>query len=152
MSSDSDADAPFWQRKTLGEMTPEEWESLCDGCGQCCIVLLEDEEEGGFLETSVACRLFDAGERRCSRYDERKKLVPDCVQVTPQNAGTLEWMPESCAYRRLAEGRGLADWHPLVSGRRESVVEAGIAVSDNLVSEQKVRSRHLWRYVVGRRG
>ena len=77
--------------------------------------------------------------------------MPDCVQVTPENAGALEWMPKSCAYRRLAEGRGLADWHPLISGRLESVVEAGIAVSANLTNERKVRARHLWRYVTGKR-
>lgn len=143
---------PFWEEKTLSEMTAEEWESLCDGCGKCCLVLLEDEDdEGHYLETSVCCRLFDAKARRCTRYDERFRLVPDCVQVSPENAGALKWMPESCAYRRLAEGRGLADWHPLISGRRDSVVKAGIAVRRDLKSEKKVRVRNLWRYVTGER-
>ena len=143
---------PFWEEKSLAEMTPEEWESLCDGCGKCCVVLLEDDEdEETFHETSVCCQLFDPKERRCTRYDERFRLVPDCVQVTPQNAGALKWMPSSCAYRRLAEGRGLAAWHPLVSGRRESVAEAGIAVAADLTNEKKVRLRNLWRFVVGER-
>ena len=154
MSMNVGAVAPFWECKTLPEMTQEEWESLCDGCGQCCIVLLEDEdgEEEGFLETSVCCRLFDPQTRRCTRYDERKTLVPDCVQVTPENAAALDWMPETCAYRRLAEGRGLADWHPLISGRRESVAEAGVSVGPDLTDERKVKTRHLWKYVTGRRG
>ena len=151
MTVEKTANAPFWQEKSLAEMSAEEWESLCDGCRKCCLVLLEDEEEGGFAETSLCCRLFDPKTRRCTRYEERKTLVPDCVQVTPENAGALEWMPKSCAYRRLAEGRGLADWHPLISGRLESVVEAGIAVSANLTNERKVRARHLWRYVTGKR-
>lgn len=145
--------APFWEAKRLDEMTDAEWESLCDGCGRCCIVLLEDTpEEDRFLETNVCCRLFDAVTRRCTRYAERHRLVPDCISVTPKNAGALPWMPDSCAYRRLAEGKGLAPWHPLRSGRAESVAEAGIAVSPDLVSEREVRPRDLWRHVIGRRG
>ncbi|WOI53987.1 YcgN family cysteine cluster protein [Parvularcula sp. LCG005] len=142
---------PFWQAKTLAEMTEAEWESLCDGCGKCCLLLLEEDTMEGeaVLETSLCCRLFDGATRTCRQYADRHSIVPGCVQVTPANAGTLEWMPESCAYRRLAEGRSLADWHPLVSGRRESVVEAGIAVPDNLKSEKKVRARHYHRYVTG---
>ena len=151
MSEDSIGTAPFWVRKTLGEMTPEEWESLCDGCGRCCVVLLEDEEEGGYVETSIGCKLFDPESRRCTRYETRQMLVPGCVKVTAQNAGQLDWMPESCAYRRLAEGRGLAPWHPLISGRAESVAEAGIAVGPDLVNEREVRERHYWRYVIGPR-
>lgn len=137
----------------MREMTQEEWESLCDGCGKCCLILLEDEEEEGrFAETNLCCELFDPKTRRCSRYESRFVLVPDCVQVTPENAATLSWMPATCAYRRLAEGKGLADWHPLVSGRRESVVEVGVAVSPDLINEKKVRARDLWRYVTGHRG
>ncbi len=132
-------------------MTEAEWESLCDGCGKCCVVLLEDEDTDEVYETSVSCQLFDAKARRCTAYERRFALVPGCVQVTPQNAGTLSWMPKSCAYRRLSEGRGLADWHPLVSGRRESVAEAGQAVSPNLRSEARVKASKLWRYVTGQR-
>ena len=121
----------FWEEKSLAEMSRDEWEALCDGCGQCCIVLLEDEDgpQGTYLETKACCRLFDPAKRACSDYDNRLKRVPSCVKVTPDNAATLGWMPKSCAYRRLAEGRGLADWHPLLSGRRESVAEAGVAVA-----------------------
>ena len=132
-------------------MTPPEWESLCDGCGQCCLVLLQDDETEEVHETSVRCQLFDPEARRCTRYDERLRLVPTCVQVTPENAGTLSWMPRSCAYRRLAEGQGLPSWHPLLTGRRESVIEAGVAVGTDLVSEARVRSSRLWRYVTGPR-
>ncbi len=133
-------------------MDEAEWESLCDGCGRCCLVSLEDEDTGEVHETSVHCRLFDPETRRCTAYADRLRLVPGCVEVTPQKAASLSWMPDSCAYRRLAEGRGLASWHPLVSGRRESVAEAGVAVEGRLRSERRVRERDLWRYVTGRRG
>lgn len=142
---------PYWETKALSEMDEGEWEALCDGCGRCCLVSLEDEETGEVLETSVHCRLFDPEARRCTAYEDRLRLVPGCVQVTPEGAGRLSWMPRSCAYRRLAEGRGLADWHPLVSGRAESVAEAGVAVSGPLRSERRVRTRDLWRYVTGER-
>ncbi|ADM09666.1 hypothetical protein PB2503_08054 [Parvularcula bermudensis HTCC2503] len=143
-------DRPFWETKSLGQMSAAEWESLCDGCGRCCLVLLEDEEEEGrYHETSLCCQLFDPQTRRCTRYAERRLIVPDCVKVSPDNAGTLSWMPESCAYRRLAGGRGLAPWHPLRSGRRESVVEAGVAVDGQLTNEREVSLDELWRYVTG---
>lgn len=144
---------PFWERKALADMTQSEWESLCDGCGRCCLVLLEDveaepdEPEARFFETSVCCELFDPKTRRCTNYKQRAQLVPGCVTLAPDTAKTLEWMPESCAYRRLAEGRGLADWHPLVSGQRDSVVEAGVAVSTDLVNEKTVSTDELWKFV-----
>ena len=141
--------APFWQTKTLAEMTEAEWESLCDGCGKCCLVLLEDEDTGEIGETSLHCQLYDPGTRRCTAYADRHRLVPGCVKVTAANVRQLGWMPTSCAYRRLAEGRGLASWHPLVSGRAESVAEAGEAAGPGLVSEARVRARDLWRYVTG---
>ena len=126
---------PFWETKTLSEMTPKEWESLCDGCGRCCIYVLHNEETDEVFETDVACTRFDVKKRRCSDYANRMKKVKDCVQLTPENVGALKWMPKTCAYRRLAEGKKLLSWHPLISGDKNSVVRARIAVSPDLVSE-----------------
>ena len=129
---------PFWETKTLGEMTDAEWESLCDGCGRCCVYILHNEETGDVFETDVACTLFDAKKRRCTDYKNRSARVPDCVRLTPQNANALSWMPETCAYRRLARGQGLADWHPLITGDPESVARAGVAVPPDLTPEDEI--------------
>jgi hypothetical protein len=126
---------PFWETKKLTEMTPKEWESLCDGCGRCCIYVLHNEETGEVFETDVACTLFDVKKRRCSDYQNRLERVKDCVELTPDNVGALKWMPKTCAYRRLAEGKTLLSWHPLISGDRNSVARARVAVSSKLVSE-----------------
>lgn len=128
----------YWERKTLAEMDDHEWEALCDGCGRCCLVLLTDEDTGETFETDVACRLFDASARRCRDYEARHARVPDCLRLTPESAGALPWMPQSCAYRRLARGEGLADWHPLVSGDPNGAAAAGIAVPAHLDSEDAV--------------
>lgn len=122
------ASPPFWTSKTLAEMNEAEWESLCDGCGRCCLIKMEDEDTGQYYFTDVACRLFDETTCRCRDYPNRDREVPDCVRLTPDNAGSFGWMPPSCAYRLLAEGKSLPDWHPLVSGRAESVREAGASV------------------------
>ncbi|MBN8552256.1 MAG: YcgN family cysteine cluster protein [Caulobacterales bacterium] len=126
---------PFWETKQLHAMTEAEWESLCDGCGLCCLVRFEDEETLEVIPTRVHCKLFDPQLCRCSDYENRKATVPDCIKLTPFNVEALEWMPKSCAYRRLHEGRGLAWWHPLVSGDPETVHKAGISVRGETISE-----------------
>jgi uncharacterized protein len=128
----------FWQTKRLEAMTREEWESLCDGCGLCCLIRFEDEDTGEVFPTRVHCKLFDGDLCRCTDYENRKAQVPDCIQLTPGNIQALGWMPKSCAYRRLHEGRGLADWHPLVSGDPESVHRAGVSVRGQTVSEDRL--------------
>ena len=130
------ASRPFWETKSLKEMTPREWESLCDGCGLCCLIRFEDEDTGEIIPTRVHCRLFDSESCACSNYADRKRHVPDCIKLTPQNVSTLKWMPLSCAYRRVNEGRGLADWHPLISGDPESVHRAGVSIRGETVSEE----------------
>ncbi len=142
------AGEPFWRRKPLGEMSRREWESLCDGCGKCCLVKLEDEDTGEIETTDVACRLLDIGTCRCTDYGHRKRRVPDCVRLTPDNIGALRWMPSTCAYRLLAEGGDLFDWHPLVSGDPETVHRAGVSLRGRAVSERRVRDEDLADRVV----
>lgn len=123
----------FWERKSLSQMNEAEWEALCDGCARCCMVKLEDENTGRVRYTALVCGLLDIDTCRCTRYPDRHKLVKDCVELSPDMAGTLRWLPRSCAYRRLAEGRELADWHPLISGNPQSVHRAGVSVRGNVV-------------------
>ena len=135
-----DAELPFWKQKTLEEMTDPEWESLCDGCGRCCLVKLEEEETGKIHFTDLSCKLLDAKACRCSDYAKRQETVHDCVKLTPKAVRELSWLPVTCAYRRLGEGRGLASWHPLVSGRAESVVEAGVSVRGRIFASEACMS------------
>jgi uncharacterized cysteine cluster protein YcgN (CxxCxxCC family) len=128
-------DVPFWRKKTLGEMSRAEWESLCDGCGRCCLNKLEDMDTGEIFWTDVACKLLDGESCRCKDYRGRKKLVPDCVKLTARGVPRLSWLPPTCAYRLIDEGRALYWWHPLVSGDPESVHLAGISVRGRTVSE-----------------
>ena len=126
---------PYWETKSLQQMNAAEWEALCDGCGLCCLVRFEDEDTGQVTPTRVHCKLFDPDACSCSNYEDRQRTVPDCVKLTPGNISDLPWMPLSCAYRRLHEGRGLAWWHPLVSGDPETVHTAGVSIRGQTINE-----------------
>lgn len=127
---------PFWHSKSLDAMSRDEWESLCDGCGRCCLHKLREDRTEKLHFTNVACRLLDGATARCSNYAERRRFVPDCIQLTPQLLNEIDWLPPSCAYRLIQEGRDLPWWHPLVSGRPETVIEAGISVAGRVVAER----------------
>jgi len=126
---------PFWETKSFDEMTVEEWESLCDGCAKCCLFKIEDISTGKINFTDIACRLLDIDKCRCKVYEHRSEIVKDCIHLTPEKVHQVSWLPESCAYRRLLEGRGLARWHPLISGNRDSVHQANISILGKVVSE-----------------
>lgn len=128
---------PFWKAKTLEQMDNKEWESLCDGCGQCCLHKLEDDETGDVSYTNVACRLLDLETCRCTNYPRRKKLVPDCVILKPKDVSNFKWLPDTCAYRLISERKDLFPWHPLISGSNSMVHKAGISVSNKAVSERE---------------
>ncbi len=130
-------DTPFWE-KPLNELDAGEWEALCDGCGRCCLHKLEDEETGAIFPTNVACALLDRRNGQCSDYTHRKKRVFDCVVLDRAKLGTLDWLPQSCAYRLRAEGKPLRPWHYLISGSRETVHEAGQSTRGWTVSEVDV--------------
>lgn len=129
-------DEPFWLRKSLDEMSLDEWESLCDGCGRCCLHKLEDMETREISYTNVACSMLDVGACRCTNYVERTFRIPDCVELTPTTLKTVKWLPPTCAYRLVGEGKPLYGWHPLVSGDPDTVHSAGISVRGLAVREQ----------------
>jgi uncharacterized protein len=138
---------PFWRTKTLRQMSSEEWESLCDGCGKCCLVKLIDDLTDELHFTTVACRLLDCTSCRCGDYENRKQIVPDCVVLSPRVVEDLPWMPSTCAYRLVHDGKDLHWWHPLVTGRPETVHEAGISVKGRAVSERDVPDESLPDYI-----
>ena len=133
----------FWETKKLNEMDRAEWESLCDGCARCCLHKLEDEDTEEVFYTDVVCRYLDQDACRCTEYQDRNRLVQNCVWLTPDDVEAFHWLPTTCAYRLVAEGKPLNDWHPLISGRAESVQEAGIAVTGSCVSEEFVHEEEL---------
>lgn len=137
----------FWQHKTLAQMTRAEWESLCDGCGRCCLHKLEDEDTGELAFTRVACHQLDLSRCRCRVYGERQQRVADCLVLSPESP-YLEWLPATCAYRLVSEGKPLPEWHPLISGDPDSVHRAGISVRGWAVSEEHVDPDELETHIV----
>ena len=129
-------DMPFWKSKTLAELNDSEWESLCDGCGRCCLVKLEDEDDGTIHFTDIGCRLLDGASCRCADYPNRTARVSDCVRLTAENLAELNWLPPTCADRLVAAGRDLYWWHPLVSGDPETVHAAGVSVRDRIFADE----------------
>ena len=156
----ADDSLPFWKTKTLAEMSDSEWESLCDGCGRCCLVKLEEDlshlgpeaeatANPSIYFTNIGCRLLDTQSCRCRNYPGRSASVPDCVRLTPEVVNEIGWLPPTCAYRRLAQGRDLAWWHPLVSGDPETVHTAGISVRGRVVAlEDELGKDSLEDYIV----
>lgn len=141
---------PFWETTSLKDMTRKQWESLCDGCALCCLHKLEDEDTEEVYYTDVHCRYMDTANCNCTVYLERQEKVPNCVWLTPDQASEFHWLPDSCAYRVLAEGRKLAEWHPLISGDPNSVHEAGVSikgkgVADNQVAEEDWEDHIIWK-------
>jgi len=128
----------FWETKTLAQMSAEEWESLCDNCGKCCLHKLEEEDTGELAFTSVCCDLIDLETCRCTRYSERCTLVPDCIDLKQHDFAEYNWLPATCAYRLLTDGKPLPDWHPLVSGNPESVKDAGVTITSYAIKESQV--------------
>lgn len=133
------SEEPFWKTTPLGRMTRAQWESLCDGCAKCCLHKLEDGDSGEIHYTEVACRLLDLGSCRCSDYSRRARLVPECLTLTPDNLPQAYWLPASCAYRLLAEGRTLPEWHPLVTGDPGSTLRAGHSIAGRAIAEAEAR-------------
>lgn len=138
----------FWQEKSLAQMTPAEWESVCDGCGKCCLHKLEDEDDGEVYYTAVACQLLDTDTCRCTDYPNRKARVPECLTLTLDDLQEFEWLPSTCAYRLLAEGEPLPDWHPLVSGDPDAIHRAGMSVAGKVVPEAQVAPDEMEEYII----
>lgn len=139
---------PFWESKSLDEMSLAEWESLCDGCGKCCLQKLEDESNGNVFYTRVACRYLDDASCQCTAYEDRHRLVANCVWLKPEDVKVFHWLPATCAYRLVAEDKPLPEWHYLISGSRDTVHEAGISVRGRVLSEEDVHPDGLEEHIV----
>ena len=138
----------FWKKYPLDALNAQEWEALCDGCGLCCLVKLEDEDTQEVAYTKVACKLLDCTTARCSNYPERLDYVPDCIQLTPEKLRQIHWLPASCAYRRLNEGKSLPSWHYLNTGSRQSVIQARKSAAGRCISETEVDEEQIDEYIV----
>lgn len=138
----------FWKKYSLTELNPAEWEALCDGCGLCCLIKLEDEELQEIAYTKVACKLLDCQTAQCSNYSQRMQHVPDCIQLTPEKLANIQWLPASCAYRRLEQGKSLPSWHYLNSGTRSSIIQAKKSAAGRCISEVEVDEEQIEDYIV----
>jgi uncharacterized protein len=148
-NADDKGTEPFWRTTSLDEMSDAQWESLCDGCGRCCLVKLEDEDDGEIYVTDIACKLLDHDTCRCRDYGDRHAQVPDCIKLDPAAARGLSWLPPSCAYRLVAEAKDLYWWHPLVSGDPDSIHVAGISVRGRIgATEDKIPLEEYPFYIV----
>ncbi len=139
---------PFWETKSLAEMNHSEWESLCDGCGKCCLVKLEDEDTHELYVTNVSCRLLDIETCRCCDYEHRLQKVSTCLLLAADKLEPLNWLPETCAYRLLAEGKALMSWHPLISKNMDSVHEQCMSIREYAQSEEYIHPNQLHDHVI----
>lgn len=141
----------FWHKHSIDELSTQEWEALCDGCAKCCLHKLEDEDTGDVYYTKISCRYSDADSCQCTVYETRNQLVPNCVWLQPEDVGEFHWLPSTCAYRLVAEGKPLYDWHPLISGDANSVHDAGVSIKGRTLSEEYVHpdgmEEHIIRWV-----
>lgn len=138
----------FWKTYALSDLNHAEWEALCDGCGKCCLIKLEDEDTLEVAYTKVACQLLDCQTGYCSNYADRMQYIPDCIQLTPEKLQRIHWLPATCAYRRLQEGKGLPAWHHLVTGSRDSILKARKSVAGRCISEKEVDADEIDEYIV----
>jgi len=138
----------FWERKSLQQMSAEEWESLCDGCGKCCLHKLEDEDSGEVYYTDVACRYLGHNDCRCRAYADRQQKVPDCLVLTPERLDEFHWLPDTCAYRLLAQNNPLPDWHPLITGDARTVHRAGVSAAGRIYSEAQIPEQDWQEHVI----
>jgi len=137
----------WWENKPLEDMSRQEWESLCDGCGKCCRIQLQDDA-GVRATTAVVCKYMDMNRCACTVYTERTSLVPTCLKLSPENIDEIDWMPDTCAYRLIRDGLPLADWHPLVTGDPDSTRKSGNSVKDRVISENQVEEEALEEFII----
>ncbi len=138
----------FWETTRLEDMTPEQWESLCDGCGKCCLQKLIDDETEDVYYTNIACHLLDVNTSRCSDYAERQKKVPDCITLTKTDIAAFDWLPVTCSYRLVAHGLPLPEWHHLLTGDREAVIRAGMSAANRCISERLVKEDDIEEHII----
>ena len=137
----------FWETKNLIDMNENEWESLCDKCGKCCVIKLEDFDTQQVHYTNVSCKLLCEKSASCKDYENRKSIVPDCIILSPDNLKDLKWMPETCAYKLLNEGKNLPYWHPLLSGNDKEIVKSGNSVKNRVTNENEIKIKNLPDYI-----